>query len=217
MFFKCKTIRIYNSRNYQSLLAFVISLTTTSIYNSRNYQSLLASRQATQYYESTIVEIIRAYQPPLFPYPSSIIYNSRNYQSLLALVSRTLDTLDLQQQKLLELTSHNLRLTEQPNLQQQKLLELTSPSFIDPWRVPIYNSRNYQSLLANNKGEKTILYLQQQKLLELTSLQTVSILTRVSTIVEIIRAYQPSMSHFKCCDYDLQQQKLLELTSLRFS
>ena len=167
------------------------------IYNSRNYQSLLASNiQTTEIYASTIVEIIRAYQPTtglvqmiahlqqqklleltsllffksLFTliynsrnYQSLLavivtfliwilIYNSRNYQSLLALLILSLSWLNLQQQKLLELTSHYQAIYDGlQDLQQQKLLELTSP---------------YQHIV------KVLSYLQQQKLLELTSLTT---------------------------------------------
>ena len=55
------------------------------IYNSRNYQSLLAYLcRFKQILTSTIVEIIRAYQPSDCQFAGCTIYNSRNYQSLLA-------------------------------------------------------------------------------------------------------------------------------------
>ena len=143
------------------------------IYNSRNYQSLLALHLGTE--------------------KRPIIYNSRNYQSLLALLRYHQIFWDLQQQKLLELTSRCPILAKHfLYLQQQKLLELTSLK--SPVRRPntistiveiirayqplkrknygrtIYNSRNYQSLLANPLLMDNYV---------------------VSTIVEIIRAYQP--------------------------
>ena len=99
------------------------------------------------------------------------------------------------------------------NLQQQKLLELTSRDNDPVESVSIYNSRNYQSLLAAEEhGNKTtqstiveiirayqpyeaqakvLANLQQQKLLELTSPSTYAFPQSISTIVEIIRAYQP--------------------------
>ena len=140
---------------------------------------------------STIVEIIRAYQPSSVKVGFTEIYNSRNYQSLLAITVYRFYDQDLQQQKLLELTS-------------LKVMDMASKL--------IYNSRNYQSLLARTVVGENHLYLQQQKLLELTSrtrrvmggrdLQQQKLLEltspqtqrqrlRTSTIVEIIRAYQP--------------------------
>ena len=210
---------IYNSRNYQSLLAAIIppfkiqvdlqqqklleltslfphprrvsdlqqqkllELTSqmhsmegiTSIYNSRNYQSLLALPiTKTGFVQSTIVEIIRAYQPKARQNLAGNIYNSRNYQSLLASLVQECLCRYLQQQKLLELTSHQFpHLLLSPYLQQQKLLELTS-------HTECRNAR--------------IWYLQQQKLLELTSPLCTQPTALVSTIVEIIRAYQPRRS-----------------------
>ena len=95
----------------------------------------------------------------------------------------------------------------------QKLLELTSRNSLRPMYL-IYNSRNYQSLLAISLtvnpeisylqqqklleltsplsfARKCFTHLQQQKLLELTSLQVIVWQSKKSTIVEIIRAYQP--------------------------
>ena len=148
------------------------NLASKIIYNSRNYQSLLAERQCKHTYKT--------------------IYNSRNYQSLLASKRFIITLTYLQQQKLLELTSQFFGTAKVRNLQQQKLLELTSPlaKFIFTHNL-IYNSRNYQSLLARvQRGHKGSL----------------------STIVEIIRAYQPKLLTHSFL-IDLQQQKLLELTS----
>ena len=97
-------------------------------------------------------------------------------------------------------------------LQQQKLLELTSHRHYLLISLSIYNSRNYQSLLASNNYNGFPFNLQQQKLLELTSPYQISGCTRISTIVEIIRAYQP-LQYRSICRHNLQQQKLLELTS----
>ena len=164
---------IYNSRNYQSLLAKDTYHSYAIIYNSRNYQSLLATHHKTPpCTKSTIVEIIRAYQP-----------------------------------------GSKKRKAPAFNLQQQKLLELTSPSHIFLTHTLIYNSRNYQSLLAIGSASSVLQDLQQQKLLELTSRLSLfgsnkaiynsrnyqSLLAELgkvfilvgSTIVEIIRAYQP--------------------------
>ena len=145
---------IYRYLQQQKLLELT-SLTSirfgnACIYNSRNYQSLLAFLQSCCPQSlSTIVEIIRAYQPSLHA------KDSPSY------------------------------------LQQQKLLELTSLMTVNGAFMAIYNSRNYQSLLA-------IEPLIHVKLL--------------STIVEIIRAYQPT--NLNQASFYLQQQKLLELTSL---
>ena len=123
-----------------------------------------------------------------------MIYNSRNYQSLLAAIIPPFKIqVDLQQQKLLELTSlfpHPRRVSD---LQQQKLLELTSLADYKNGFCAIYNSRNYQSLLAQSTAKPGRQYLQQQKLLELTSLIGARMPMSLSTIVEIIRAYQPSV------------------------
>ena len=107
-----------------------------TIYNSRNYQSLLAT----------------LHHVPSIP----LIYNSRNYQSLLALTVTP---------------------SPSPDLQQQKLLELTSLDFRSEFPDSIYNSRNYQSLLAVDER----------------FYQAV-----ISTIVEIIRAYQPHTEEIEC-------------------
>ena len=140
---------------------------------------------------STIVEIIRAYQPRT---RNTILYY---------------------------------------NLQQQKLLELTS-------RIGCFRARGISTIVEiirayQPRTRNTILYynLQQQKLLELTSRIGCFRARGISTIVEIIRAYQPQLFQFNAIlstiveiirayqpssvgiskDSDLQQQKLLELTS----
>ena len=143
-----------------------------TIYNSRNYQSLLAgyaNQVATK--KSTIVEIIRAYQPQLYicivaaylqqqklleltspqqsdctVIPSTIVEIIRAYQPHPLLLGQNFN---LQQQKLLELTSPSVEPKHiRRDLQQQKLLELTSLRTEGLVPDPIYNSRNYQSLLA---------------------------------------------------------------------
>ena len=166
-------LRIYNSRNYQSLLAYLDKKWHLSpIYNSRNYQSLLANKAEGEAHTA--------------------IYNSRNYQSLLARKGRLWQTINLQQQKLLELTSQVAKacraLTIYNSRNYQSLLAFKPSSLC---RSRIYNSRNYQSLLARDNMICPICQ---------------------STIVEIIRAYQPKQKHSSFHKH-LQQQKLLELTS----
>ena len=164
---------IYNSRNYQSLLASgndalchglstIVEIirayqpkelkwgfnTSTIVEIIRAYQPSTQSKHITL---STIVEIIRAYQPWLKRMRYTSIYNSRNYQSLLA---------DCQTNIFL---THKSTIVEiirayQPRkvvrshypqyLQQQKLLEFTSLKNRQMKSSKIYNSRNYQSLLA---------------------------------------------------------------------
>ena len=163
---------------------------------------------------STIVEIIEAYQPADAEEHHQQIYNSRNYRSLLAYLSfgrmmkiynsrnyrsllappdvalstwistiveiieayqpsntfKRMDE-DLQQQKLQKLTSHKLQGRFPLNLQQQKLQKLTS---LIEHVVPAGCD------------------LQQQKLQKLTSQSVTVNNTELSTIVEIIEAYQPS-------------------------
>ena len=163
------------------------------IYNSRNYQSLLAKNRGSAWrfdlQQQKLLELTSLTYFKNWLFRSTIVEIIRAYQPE---TPHRNAVQNLQQQKLLELTSlrlHIHRIGE--NLQQQKLLELTS------LRLHIHRI-----------GEN----LQQQKLLELTSLLSDCKDVSRSTIVEIIRAYQPSgrllLSHF-----DLQQQKLLELTS----
>ena len=143
--------QIYNSRNYQSLLAIWLShhgsVISTIVEIIRAYQpsifsiphllrstivEIIRAYQPKAAFErvqalSTIVEIIRAYQPGSTEAGVYDIYNSRNYQSLLAMI---------------------VGLLYNEHLQQQKLLELTSQLDGDCTLFQIYNSRNYQSLLA---------------------------------------------------------------------
>ena len=206
---------IYNSRNYQSLLAIKSHDASKYIYNSRNYQSLLALHEALAVLlTSTIVEIIRAYQPTFYErisiQVSTIVEIIRAYQPH---DEDGEDVSYLQQQKLLELTSLN----QSPSillldLQQQKLLELTSHLSS--------TEKHYKSTIVE------IIRAYQPYSLRLAQYP-------ISTIVEIIRAYQPwrrmktSMLIYNSRNYqsllavqnilvmetDLQQQKLLELTS----
>ena len=98
----------------------------------------------------------------------------------------------LQQQKLLEPTSPpHCASPPISNLQQQKLLEPTSLQVLGEG-CAIYNSRNYQSLLAT-----TLVFpnCQISTIVEIIRAyqpsDTGNIVVRLSTIVEIIRAYQP--------------------------
>ena len=93
----------------------------SKIYNSRNYRSLLAR---------------------FLGQLQGTIYNSRNYRSLLAGIGKPTLSKNLQQQKLLKLTSHRIRRVTGHYLQQQKLLKLTS-RFDGHICFLIYNSRNY--------------------------------------------------------------------------
>ena len=121
-------------------------------------------------YKSTIVEIIRAYQPHfivrLLRCRSTIVEIIRAYQPFSSCHPPISD------------------------LQQQKLLELTSPALLNTFTLLstiVEIIRAYQPIIF----QALILYLQQQKLLELTSLASSGCTRARSTIVEIIRAYQP--------------------------
>ena len=168
---------------------------------------------------STIVEIIRAYQPSAwFPPSSSNLQQQKLLELTSQLTKNMVDMADLQQQKLLELTSQNKWGKASLNLQQQKLLELTSPLRVPDARFPIYNSRNYQSLLAadmlkskswaiyNSRNYQSLLaysyyiysYLSSTIVEIIRAYQPLSFslcLIITSTIVEIIRAYQPCLSY----------------------
>ena len=145
--------------------------------NCRNYQSLLAGTRLDRCISSTIVEIIRAYQPV-------VMYNGQ--------------VLNLQQQKLLELTSPRHRgCSDTHHLQQQKLLELTSPCLFTLLVNLIYNSRNYQSLLAIAGEMKRVLIYNSRNYQSLLAGGEVMLFPSESTIVEIIRAYQPSNNYTK--------------------
>ena len=167
-------LKIYNSRNYRSLLAEgTMEFVNILIYNSRNYRSLLAFLAVSLVIcESTIVEIIEAYQPALRMPPSGSnlqqqklqkltsrgwvvvfghsIYNSRNYRSLLAhyiFSGKPLNIYNSRNYRSL-LAYFSTNCFSLINLQQQKLQKLTSPLPLKPVNLIIYNSRNYRSLLA---------------------------------------------------------------------
>ena len=162
------------------------------IYNSRNYQSLLAiMNMAEDHILSTIVEIIRAYQPSL-PLGDRILYlqqqkllelTSPCFVKLARFLSTIVEIIRAYQPSSKKTAANGSTIVEiirayqpaafagvfQHNLQQQKLLELTSHKQKAINCISIYNSRNYQSLLAVRHHLQPIRYLQQQKLLELTS------------------------------------------------
>ena len=101
------------------------------IYNSRNYQSLLAiSYNLFVLLHLQQQKLLELTSPAALMLFVILIYNSRNYQSLLAWGREYVYITDLQQQKLLELTSRGQHVRNLLNLQQQKLLELTSPILI---------------------------------------------------------------------------------------
>ena len=121
------------------------------------------------------------------------IYDSRNYISLLAVISLTPQSKDLRQQKLYQLISLFLAFAFLYSyLRQQKLYQLISPIYSPIPPIMIYDSRNYISLLAPCKFNTLI---------------------SVSTIVEIILAYQPLLFINVGVGY-LRQQKLYQLISL---
>ena len=141
------------------------------IYNSRNYRSILAAlllrAKATR---STIVEIIEAYQPFVCIKGIWRIYNSRNYRSILAIHAMP---------------------EALPYLQQQKLQKHTSRIYQLLTTYNIYNSRNYRSILAP-EGVKLLLFIYNSRnYRSILALMYVVFGTMLSTIVEIIEAYQP--------------------------
>ena len=118
---------------------------------------------------STIVEIIRAYQPSI-PTPTSflstIVEIIRAYQPV---TIGTKKANHLQQQKLLELTSHKIDYETPEGSTIVEIIRTYQPFANVKQNIVIYNSRNYQSLLAVFSMSSFL----------------------ISTIVEIIRAYQP--------------------------
>ena len=141
------------------------------IYNSRNYQSLLARNSLR---------------------PMYLIYNSRNYQSLLACDSLQQERFDLQQQKLLELTSLSSRRVSMPGSTIVEIIRAYQPFFGSD--IKYYNLQQQKLLEPTSRPsslELPSVHLQQQKLLEPTSLVNRHLQLFISTIVEIIRAYQP--------------------------
>ena len=162
---------IYNSRNYTYLLGM---MRIYDEYSHLQQQKLyLPSRLQSQYFlshPSTIVEIILTFQASISVFFVSSIYNSRNYTYLLGIVKASLDSFNLQQQKLY-LPSRPLNLGKNLcNLQQQKLYLPSRPSgttsktagstiveIILTFQASklkinfatIYNSRNYTYLLGS--------------------------------------------------------------------
>ena len=144
---------IYNSRNYRSLLAEgTMEFVNILIYNSRNYRSLLAFLAVSLVIcESTIVEIIEAYQPALRMPPSGS---------------------NLQQQKLQKLTSRGWVVVFGHSIYNSRNYRSLLAHYIFSGKpLNIYNSRNYRSLLAPTSCAYHTAHLQQQKLQKLTSLE----------------------------------------------
>ena len=141
---------------------------------------------------STIVEIIRAYQPAQLHVLDESIYNSRNYQSLLARKSaRALYGISTIVEIIRTYQPLGGGLSPHRNLQQQKLLEFTSLVSVCAAITLIYNSRNYQSLLANAKHPAEDRIYNSRNYQSLLAQRNAGSRCRTSTIVEIIRAYQP--------------------------
>ena len=120
---------------------------------------------------STIVEIIRAYQP-------QFSVSAKYFGSTIVEIIRA-----YQPKKRRQSSAAGSTIVE--------IIRAYQPTRLQPLIMCIYNSRNYQSLLALNEPLRSSLYLQQQKLLELTSPRRFFSRYFLSTIVEIIRAYQP--------------------------
>ena len=141
-----------------------------TIYNSRNYRSILADNGLQLTLPNLQQQKLQKHTSQrLMKLMLTLIYNSRNYRSILARSLSIVGVGDLQQQKLQKHTSHRYSQHSCINLQQQKLQKHTSLLVKTDVTIPIYNSRNYRSILASIK---------------------INALTR-STIVEIIEAYQP--------------------------
>ena len=125
---------------------------------------------------------------------------------------------NLRQQKLYQLISlFRLRTRNAMNLRQQKLYQLISqpPTSLEYFRI--YDSRNYISLLATLSIYIFCLDdLRQQKLYQLISHYCLCVCFILSTIVEIILAYQPLLKVLSSiCIYDSRNYiSLLALPSL---
>ena len=178
---------------YQLISPMFGMMATTVIYDSRNYISLLAGEICSVgvvIYDSRNYISLLALQVML--HAPLTIYDSRNYISLLAVISLTPQSKDLRQQKLYQLISLFLAFAFLYSyLRQQKLYQLISPIYSPIPPIMIYDSRNYISLLAPCKFNTLI---------------------SVSTIVEIILAYQPLLFINVGVGY-LRQQKLYQLIS----
>ena len=167
---------IYNSRNYQSLLAE--SGPEHSVANLQQQKLLeLTSRMEGKKFNSvasTIVEIIRAYQPVLYSCfyycLSTIVEIIRAYQpfgrfQVLSLVSTIVEIIRAYQPSCKGNKISNLSTIVE-------IIRAYQPFCFRFLLISIYNSRNYQSLLAFYLVSEKKPNLQQQKLLELTSHQS---------------------------------------------
>ena len=142
------------------------------------------------------------------------IYDSRNYISLLAVISLTPQSKDLRQQKLYQLISLFLAFAFLYSyLRQQKLYQLISPIYSPIPPIMIYDSRNYISLLAPCKFNTLISVSTIVEIILAYQPCTLISLHALSTIVEIILAYQPLLFINVGVGY-LRQQKLYQLISL---
>ena len=168
--------RIYNSRNYRSLLASKIPCCMCRDLQQQKLQKLTSQHQfSTDVLSSTIVEIIEAYQPCHLGVFLIIIYNSRNYRSLLARKAGIVTPLQIY-------NSRNYR----------SLLAKARPK---RRFETIYNSRNYRSLLANLAIKFEICKSTIVEIIEAYQPYHNGFLYQLgSTIVEIIEAYQPAIT-----------------------
>ena len=160
---------IYNSRNYITLLGFLIVISILIIYNSRNYITLLGLfifvTLLVYLQQQKLHYLIRHYTRYTF---FRQIYNSRNYITLLG---------------------------NYPHLRHDKIynsrnyITLLGRDGYDEWRT-IYNSRNYITLLGNGVD---LLDELASTIVEITlpyQAAEVMHLQRLSTIVEITLPYQ---------------------------
>ena len=160
----------------------------------RNYRSLLALVcSEIEVGLSTIVEIIEAYQP--FDNSGTKYWTSTIVEIIEAYQPNAGDH------------SHFFKSTI------VEIIEAYQPA--DSWRqvAHIYNSRNYRSLLAKGSVPQTIIIYNSRNYRSLLALVLGLHTYIVSTIVEIIEAYQPRKKaglYYR----NLQQQKLQKLTSL---
>ena len=102
-------------------------------------------------------------------------------------------------------------------LRQQKLYQLINRKIITTIISPIYDSRNYISLLASLgllQGRPEI--YDSRNYISLLAVLKQKVFGNLSTIVEIILAYQPGKKYTISC-WDLRQQKLYQLISLSIS
>ena len=126
---------------------------TNSIIPQVQTEPTLVNRNNRTFMElSTIVEIFRVYQPKprirLPPNVSTIVEITRAYQPVSLQFCKCID---LQQQKLLELTSLSIGKRYMIKSTIVEIIRAYQPKvFYFPMHL-IYNSRNYQSLLADKQ------------------------------------------------------------------